>query len=339
MQIDINKIFKKFLKTKEIYDGKSANEIVKERFEAYESLKKIFDNIDEMRKEDFGKILYFEFNKSWSKLERHKTSILSDIPRLKNSLKLILNELLDIKYRFDQVVNRKVENHINGIGIAVASGILHIYDSKQYGVWNGRSIRALERLVMLPSKQTGYGAYYKVLNDKLHEIKDFLKTDLTTLDLFLGYIYDKPQEYFEEYKVFDDLEEFEEYSSTIIPTKSIDKEKLLRMIKKRKTPKELNYTVKQYYRNPNVTTLALLRASGTCEYCNEPAPFLRTDGSPYLEAHHLIPLSKKGNDDIDNVSAICPNCHKELHFGNRREIKSGELLEKIAEKNSLLYYK
>ena len=299
----------------------------------------MFDNIDEMRKEDFEKILNIKFNKSWSRLNRHKTSIFSDIPRLKKSLKLILDESLDIKHRFDRVVNRKGENHINGIGVAVASAVLHTYDSKQYGVWNGRSIRALDRLVMLPNKQTGYGAYYKALNDKLHEIKDFLQTDLTTLDLFLGYIYDKPQEYFEEYKVFDDLEEFEEYSSTIIPIKSIDKEKLLRMIKKRKTPKELNYTVKQYYRNPYVTIIALLRANGTCEYCNEPAPFLRTDGSPYLETHHIIPLSKKGNDDIDNVSAICPNCHKELHFGNRREIKPGELLEKIAEKNSLQDYK
>ena len=157
MQIDIKKIFKKFLKSKEIYKGKSANEIVKERFEAYESLKKMFDNIDEMSEKDFEKILNFEFNKSWSSLHRHKTSIFSDIPRLKKSLKLILDESLDIKYRFDRVVNRRGENHINGIGVAVASAVLHTYDSKQYGVWNGRSIRALNQLVILPNKQTGYG--------------------------------------------------------------------------------------------------------------------------------------------------------------------------------------
>lgn len=340
MQVDIERIFKKFLKSKEIYEGKSAIEIVKERLEAYDTLREILNNIDEMSEEDFENILDFNVNKSWSRLYRHKSKIFSDIPRLMNSLKLFLDKSFDIKDRFDQVVKYQGKSHIIGIGVGVASAILHIYDPNQYGVWNTRSIIALDRLKMLPIGIKGVGAYYVALNNKLHEMKEILKTDLTTLDLFLGYIFDKPKEYFEEYKIFEDLEEFEGYlDKQIASIKSFDKEILLEKIKKKTPLKEFQYTIKQYSRNPYVIKLALQRANGTCECCNEPAPFLRMDGSPYLETHHLIPLSEKGNDDIDNVRAICPNCHKELHFGENREKKSDELLKIIANKNSTLNYK
>jgi 5-methylcytosine-specific restriction protein A len=60
----------------------------------------------------------------------------------------------------------------------------------------------------------------------------------------------------------------------------------------------------------------LERASGICEQCNEDAPFKRKkDGTPYLEVHHRIPLSEGGFDTVGNAIAVCPNCHRELHYG------------------------
>ena len=71
-----------------------------------------------------------------------------------------------------------------------------------------------------------------------------------------------------------------------------------------------------YYRNPKIVAIALSRANGKCEVCKEKAPFLRkSDNTPYLEVHHLIPLSKDGKDSIENTIAICPNCHRKAHFG------------------------
>lgn len=339
MQIAIEKIFAKFLKSKKIYDEKSAIEIAKERLNAYDTLREILNNIDEMSEKDFEKILYIEYNKSWSKLYRHKSKIFRNVPQLKNSLKLLLDKSLDIKDRFDQVASYQGTSHIIGMGVGIASAILHIYDPNQYGVWNTRSIVALDRLEMLPIGIKGTGAYYISLNNKLHEIKEKLKTDLTTLDLFLGYIFDKPKEYFEEYKIFEDLEEFEDFlDRQVASIKPIDKEILLERIKEKKPLTEYQYTIKQYSRNPYVIKLALQRANGNCECCNEPAPFLRMDGSPYLETHHLIPLSQKGSDDISNVIALCPNCHKKLHFGKNREKKFDELLKIITNKNIRLNY-
>lgn len=71
-----------------------------------------------------------------------------------------------------------------------------------------------------------------------------------------------------------------------------------------------------YKRNPDVVAEALSRADGLCELCKRKAPFLRkTDSSPYLEVHHIEPLSNGGPDTLENVKALCPNCHREQHFG------------------------
>lgn len=71
-----------------------------------------------------------------------------------------------------------------------------------------------------------------------------------------------------------------------------------------------------YRRNPDVVAEVLSRAAGVCERCEKPAPFLRAkDSTPYLEVHHKIRLSNGGEDTVKNAIAICPNCHRELHFG------------------------
>ncbi|HSW15722.1 MAG TPA: HNH endonuclease signature motif containing protein [Ramlibacter sp.] len=71
-----------------------------------------------------------------------------------------------------------------------------------------------------------------------------------------------------------------------------------------------------FVRNADVVAAALVRASGLCERCKQPAPFLRRkDGTPYLEAHHLMTLADGGKDTLDNALALCPNCHRQVHHG------------------------
>jgi 5-methylcytosine-specific restriction protein A len=71
-----------------------------------------------------------------------------------------------------------------------------------------------------------------------------------------------------------------------------------------------------YLRNPDVIAEALERANGVCEQCDSEAPFNRKNtGTPYLEVHHIIPLSENGKDTVNNVKALCPNCHREAHHG------------------------
>lgn len=79
-------------------------------------------------------------------------------------------------------------------------------------------------------------------------------------------------------------------------------------------PKRIATLIYRYNRSPFVVAERLSRANGVCEECNHPAPFnRRNDGSPFLEVHHVRPLSKGGLDTVENTIAVCPNCHCEIH--------------------------
>ena len=99
-------------------------------------------------------------------------------------------------------------------------------------------------------------------------------------------------------------------------SKDISQNRLSRINKSNTNPERLKVYSFTYKRNPDIVAEALYRAKGICEQCLEPAPFLRaSDNSPYLEVHHKISLSNAGEDTLDNVIAICPNCHRKIHHG------------------------
>lgn len=51
----------------------------------------------------------------------------------------------------------------------------------------------------------------------------------------------------------------------------------------------------------------------------------------FLETHHIIPLSKGGADTIYNVAAICPNHHREAHYGQNADVIRDKLLKRISD--------
>ncbi|MDA3042635.1 MULTISPECIES: HNH endonuclease [unclassified Campylobacter] len=58
-----------------------------------------------------------------------------------------------------------------------------------------------------------------------------------------------------------------------------------------------------------------------CECCGEET-FITSGGDPYLEFHHLIPFNiAYGPDHYLNLFALCPNCHRKIHFLNLDEKK------------------
>ena len=51
-----------------------------------------------------------------------------------------------------------------------------------------------------------------------------------------------------------------------------------------------------------------------CECCGEET-FITDAGEPYVEFHHLIPFNiANGPDHFLNLFALCPNCHRKIHF-------------------------
>lgn len=96
--------------------------------------------------------------------------------------------------------------------------------------------------------------------------------------------------------------------------------------------KQHTTTSRVYERNPEIAAYAKRRANNNCDLCGKSAPFLDKNGHPYLESHHIEWLSKGGNDVIENVVALCPNCHRKMHIVN-----DSNDVDKL--KTRLLFYK
>lgn len=90
--------------------------------------------------------------------------------------------------------------------------------------------------------------------------------------------------------------------------------------------------VRQRKRNRSIKDYVLRRANGVCELTGERAPFLSTDGTPFLEVHHIHQLSDGGLDHPSNCAAITPNAHREIHFGECGKALDDQLLEIILRK-------
>lgn len=77
---------------------------------------------------------------------------------------------------------------------------------------------------------------------------------------------------------------------------------------------------------------ALQNADYRCEYDETDRTFLRKNGKPYTEPHHLIPISRYADfkcsvDVEENIVSLCSHCHNLLHYG-RMEDKE-KILKKL----------
>ncbi|CCI14681.1 hypothetical protein MICAE_40005 [Microcystis aeruginosa PCC 9806] len=79
-------------------------------------------------------------------------------------------------------------------------------------------------------------------------------------------------------------------------------------------PDRANRVTSSFVRDNKVRKFVLNRAGGQCEYCGK-IGFEIKDNKYYIETHHIIALENNGKDTIDNVIGLCPNHHREAHYG------------------------
>jgi 5-methylcytosine-specific restriction enzyme A len=85
-----------------------------------------------------------------------------------------------------------------------------------------------------------------------------------------------------------------------------------------------------YERSEAVRVYVLRRANGKCEGCEQLAPFNNNKGDPYLEPHHITRVADKGPDNPQWVAALCPNCHRRIHFGEDGDKFNIAIAEKVS---------
>lgn len=78
---------------------------------------------------------------------------------------------------------------------------------------------------------------------------------------------------------------------------------------------------------------SLILAEFKCDLDNSHVSFKAKNGKPYMEAHHLIPLSAQDEFEYSldveaNIVCLCPNCHRLLHYGVNVQNQLEELYTK-----------
>jgi len=87
----------------------------------------------------------------------------------------------------------------------------------------------------------------------------------------------------------------------------------------------------RYQTDPKLAKTILQLAEYKCELkvtlpTENHATFETSGNHVYLEAHHLIPMKAQKDfpgqnlDRVENIVALCPTCHKAVHYGTREEI-------------------
>lgn len=73
-------------------------------------------------------------------------------------------------------------------------------------------------------------------------------------------------------------------------------------------------------RNQLIVAYVKEKASYKCQACG--FSFTKRDGRRYIEAAHIKQLAKSHIDTVENLVALCPNCHKKFDLGDKEARKT-----------------
>ena len=92
--------------------------------------------------------------------------------------------------------------------------------------------------------------------------------------------------------------------------------------------KEETSSGKRWRKDPALARAVLEKSNYMCEIDNSHSTFVsKTTGQMFMEAHHLIPMSKQGEfefslDVESNIVCLCPNCHRMFHHGRSDDLRT-----------------
>ena len=82
--------------------------------------------------------------------------------------------------------------------------------------------------------------------------------------------------------------------------------------------KEVSYSeslIRKIKRDQTIVRQVKEKNNWKCQACS--FTFLKEDGSYYVEAAHINQLATSHDDSLENLLALCANCHKMLDLGNK----------------------
>jgi predicted HNH restriction endonuclease len=111
---------------------------------------------------------------------------------------------------------------------------------------------------------------------------------------------------------------------------NLDELRELALMSAQPSAKQIKRVGSYRLRSQRIHAYVLRRANGHCESCKVRAPFVKADGSPYLEPHHTIRVADDGPDHPATVIGLCPNCHRRVHSAHDAKQYNRLLIKKLS---------
>lgn len=145
------KIAQKIKEFKEYLNTDEYTEWMNQEKEVIPKYQKIFNpnRVDYLTKEEFIEFLRPENNKHWSNLQRQQNRITKDMKKLREALKILLDENKPIKERLEKLRPEDGEPFIKGLDKGILTPILFIVYPNKYGVYNNTTLNGLKSLGLL----------------------------------------------------------------------------------------------------------------------------------------------------------------------------------------------
>jgi endonuclease NucS-like protein len=166
-------------------EREAAATLIRARDEVLARYQPIFspEAIPSLSEEVFRDFLLFKNNRHWMALQRKGPLICADMPRLREALRVLLDESRPIEERLDKLVPRG-KAFVPHLGKAILTPILLIASPDKYGVWNQISETAMRTLEVWPAldPKLSFGTRFRRVNDVILQLAQGVGVDLWTLD-------------------------------------------------------------------------------------------------------------------------------------------------------------
>ena len=143
------------------------------------------ENLDKLTADDFRSFLCFKNNQHWDSIHRQGGMMTKDMPRLRETIRLLVDENVPLHSRLDRLRPSNGDSMVKGLSRAVITPILQVVYPDKYGVFNRTTEEGMKRLSLWPKISRGatFADHYESINPILVEIAANLEIDLWTLDI------------------------------------------------------------------------------------------------------------------------------------------------------------
>jgi len=250
---------------------------------------------------------------------RFRDTVLKDFNSFKQFTLKPFQEKFSLKDWFQQL------DRFPGFGVGIATIYLNRIDNKIYPIMNNKTLKALNKLGYKISSSKNWKNYklVKEYQDNLiseYSILDnYFKAD--ALNHFIVAVYQGQELIFDYLQIETFEDELEQHEIERNIQKDLDKEELHRKIIDCENNKSEKIIIngKTYKRHNYLMTQIKKYRDYKCQFCS--TTILKANGNYYIEACHIKAKSEGGNDSLDNILILCPNCHKLFDCGSREKEK------------------